>query len=442
MSSSYKLSGIYHALPYIDIDNELRKEIIALHNASNKFDAELYSVLKENDADLYNLVIDDLKRSKPKTKDAAKKILKEYAENEDTNNHTHNVLLMAQYFGTRSNIEDALLFASGVHRYGNRNDSPEFRALEKKANQWYYALKEKAGSGGSARPKKKQPNLSSYAKWEDEVTTKIEYGLDTTRSDAQSIVEAKDFEMQQAWTKGLSANETYKQIFALKKSAGAKNSKADKIAELKKKLTETAPYQDIPVSTYDGWKKELAKLMGFKYQKGDKGVYNKMEVYILDVDPHLDTVRVQERGKETSESAIAVPMGRFGKGFKKQRWKAKLTEERSATLVKAGAKGKMKSLLTKALRGDFKDAARGKVLEIAQQFQSARLKSGAARDEKSDSAKRLDPTPENLIRWMKDPGRYDLIGVDTYKKGSATANLQIDKEIWWNRLGIKFKPKN
>jgi hypothetical protein len=35
---------------------------------------------------------------------------------------------------------------------------------------------------------------------------------------------------------------------------------------------------------------------------------------------------------------------------------------------------------------------------------------------------------------MKEPGKYDLIGIDTFEKNNPTADLKIKKEIFWARL--------
>jgi hypothetical protein len=80
-----------------------------------------------------------------------------------------------------------------------------------------------------------------------------------------------------------------------------------------------------------------------------------------------------------------------------------------------------------------------KVLHQAQKFESLRKANSQARDEKGDSKKRLTPTRENLIRWMNNPGGFDLIGVDTFKAGDATSDLKIKKEVFWNRFNIHYK---
>tara|TARA_R110000822_G_scaffold146194_1_gene285200 strand:- start:8272 stop:10836 length:2565 start_codon:yes stop_codon:yes gene_type:complete len=76
---------------------------------------------------------------------------------------------------------------------------------------------------------------------------------------------------------------------------------------------------------------------------------------------------------------------------------------------------------------------RAQVLQAAQEFEKVRGHS-AKNDKVRDNSKRLTPDHENLIRWMKSPGQFDLIGVDTYKKDSPTSDLKIKKEIFWSRL--------
>jgi|GEM_PF-3724099 len=124
--------------------------------------------------------------------------------------------------------------------------------------------------------------------------------------------------------------------------------------------------------------------------------------------------------------------------------KAKLNEYLTRTKIevpklgvkaKAGSKGWMASEVTKGKRGDYKHFTMEQVLAHAQKFERARSRSGQTRDEGSDSKKRLSPTPENLVRWMNNPGGFDLIGVDTFKKDDATSNLRIKLDVWWNSVG-------
>lgn len=59
-------------------------------------------------------------------------------------------------------------------------------------------------------------------------------------------------------------------------------------------------------------------------------------------------------------------------------------------------------------------------------------------DNGSDNKRRLTPTKENLVRWMKAPGKFDLIGVDTASKTDATADLKhVKKETILHLIGFK-----
>lgn len=104
---------------------------------------------------------------------------------------------------------------------------------------------------------------------------------------------------------------------------------------------------------------------------------------------------------------------------------------------KAAAKKKVEELKDAGVKGKFANLSRGQILAIAQKFNASRTLSAQIVDGGVDHKKRLAPTPENLVRWMKNPGKFDLIGVDNFKKNDATANLKISKQIFWNRLGFR-----
>lgn len=85
----------------------------------------------------------------------------------------------------------------------------------------------------------------------------------------------------------------------------------------------------------------------------------------------------------------------------------------------------------------LKDLTEKQVIAIGLQFEKKyRNPKSTARDEKRDSVRRLSPTPENLIRWMQHPGKFDLIGVDTFERTSATSDYkrEISKQKFWNNL--------
>jgi hypothetical protein len=81
------------------------------------------------------------------------------------------------------------------------------------------------------------------------------------------------------------------------------------------------------------------------------------------------------------------------------------------------------------------------VLKEAIEFQNTRSKRARAIDERSGNKRRLSPTAENLLRWMKNPSRFDLIGVDAYRAKRPTADLEIDLETWWRGQRLPDKPK-
>lgn len=66
-------------------------------------------------------------------------------------------------------------------------------------------VKNPKAKGDTNGPKKHE---RTYTDFEGDVTSAIEKLLNVTRSDAQGIVEAQNFYMQQSWTKGLSVKET------------------------------------------------------------------------------------------------------------------------------------------------------------------------------------------------------------------------------------------
>jgi hypothetical protein len=85
--------------------------------------------------------------------------------------------------------------------------------------------------------------------------------------------------------------------------------------------------------------------------------------------------------------------------------------------------------------------SREEVLKEAIEFQNTRSKRARAIDERSGNKRRLSPTAENLLRWMKNPSKFDLIGVDAYRAKRPTADLEIDLETWWRGQRLPDKPK-
>lgn len=89
----------------------------------------------------------------------------------------------------------------------------------------------------------------------------------------------------------------------------------------------------------------------------------------------------------------------------------------------------------------LKNMGESQIIQIGLQFhQLFRTNRAQGSDTHHDSKKRLSPTPENLLRWMKHPGQFDLIGVDTFQRTDQTADYkrEISKQKFWNLLGIKI----
>lgn len=122
--------------------------------------------------------------------------------------------------------------------------------------------------------------------------------------------------------------------------------------------------------------------------------------------------------------------------LKKAQSKKKVTDSEKTKKQKQieEAKRANEQMLNQAGLGEFSKFSRAQILEHAQLFHKRRRMSAQILDEAVDHKKRLTPTPENLVRWMKDPGKFDLIGIDTFEKGNPTADLKIKKEIFWHRL--------
>lgn len=59
---------------------------------------------------------------------------------------------------------------------------------------------------------------------------------------------------------------------------------------------------------------------------------------------------------------------------------------------------------------------------------------GSLTDVSAENAKVLEPNLDNLIRWTKQPGQYDLAGVDTEEQKQPTVQAKVkpqEKRDWW-----------
>lgn len=111
-------------------------------------------------------------------------------------------------------------------------------------------------------------------------------------------------------------------------------------------------------------------------------------------------------------------------------------EQRSKEQIKADYQAAVEKVEKQPKFADLTEAeviAAGLAINAQRNFYSQIM------DNSSDNKRRLSPTPENLLRWMKEPGKFDLIGVDTFKRENPTADYKrvISKQKIFNLMGIK-----
>lgn len=87
---------------------------------------------------------------------------------------------------------------------------------------------QKAIQEAMAKLNAKAPAAPTYADWERTVTVTVQSRLDISNGDAQAVVEAQEFIMQQAWTEGLDAIATAERVL----NRGAVPEQNQKLADL------------------------------------------------------------------------------------------------------------------------------------------------------------------------------------------------------------------
>jgi outer membrane biosynthesis protein TonB len=94
----------------------------------------------------------------------------------------------------------------------------------------------------------------------------------------------------------------------------------------------------------------------------------------------------------------------------------------------------------KEIKSKFSTLTEGEVILIGLKLNEKRNIYSQFIDNRADNKRRLSPTPENLLRWIKNPGKFDLIGVDTFSRNDPTANYKktISKQKIFNLYGIKI----
>lgn len=91
--------------------------------------------------------------------------------------------------------------------------------------------------------------------------------------------------------------------------------------------------------------------------------------------------------------------------------------------------------LRKEIEGK-EDLTRAEVLRVAAAIHSFRRDWVQKKDEAKGGKKVLEPTKTNLIAWAKDPGRYDLIGIDAHGKTKPTTKARETegRRSWWDKF--------
>jgi hypothetical protein len=164
------------------------------------------------------------------------------------------------------------------------------------------------------------------------------------------------------------------------------------------------------------------------YHGQDKDITEAIDKYVAGLNAELGKAKPKAKPAPKKKTAA-------NSSAKKKPAAKKTTTKRTQSKTEAAkAKKAYEADKAKAIAGKFSGLSRSEVLAIAQRVHRNRRLSAQIVDEHADHKKRLTPTPENLVRWMKEPGKFDLIGVDTFKKNDPTADLKIKKEIFWSRL--------
>ena len=190
----------------------------------------------------------------------------------------------------------------------------------------------------------------------------------------------------------------------------------------------TLPANQIPTKLKE-IHKDLTGIAQFYGQ--DKDITSTIDSYVSKLNSTAG------KAKTTRKVQPAPKAGTVKKATaKKAVSKAKKTPEQ-----KAKAAAKLTQMRTDGVGGKYAKMTRNQVLATAQAYNATRTLGAIMVDGGVDHKKRLSPTPENLVRWMKAPGKFDLIGVDNFKENDPTADLKIKKEIFWGRLGLGRKRK-
>lgn len=185
--------------------------------------------------------------------------------------------------------------------------------------------------------------------------------------------------------------------------------------------------------------KEIIDLYLEQLNKATENKFLKEHIIVARV-PKVEEKKVQEVKPEPKKAKVKP-----AKTPKSERNKKKVAEKKSKRETKKEKHSREVNAeqFIKDVEGnaDLRNLTENQVIGIGLQFETNyRSYISQKRDEGHDTKKRLSPTPENLLRWMKHPGHFDLIGVDTFERIDPTADYkkEISKQKFWNNVyGIK-----
>ena len=206
------------------------------------------------------------------------------------------------------------------------------------------------------------------------------------------------------------------------------------VAGLNKELSKAKPKAKAKAKPAASNANKFKKGDRLKIVKGLKPEIDKFATFLKYDEKYPDVVRVRIFGQETSRSADNFELVERAKKPATKKPRKTSTDKKKKAAEIAAAKVDVAKMQKQAGAGEFAKFNRAQILEQAQAFHKRRRLSAQVLDESVDHKKRLTPTPENLVRWMNDPGKFDLIGIDTFEKNNPTADLKIKKEIFWHRL--------
>jgi hypothetical protein len=154
-----------------------------------------------------------------------------------------------------------------------------------------------------------------------------------------------------------------------------------------------------------------------RYGPDGEGILTKDEFWVRD-----EIITILQKGKKNYKKDILEDV-----------------RELELKVLELEKKLKSECLGDRSFEGFF--MSKQEVIKEAMAYQKTRSKRARALDEKSANKRRLSPTAENLLRWMKNPSKFDIIGVDAYRAKRPTADLEIDLEVWWRGQRLPDKPK-